>query len=162
MSYFFNGVNSALRPPANVDFGSRSNFTACAWVYVLPGGGSNIMNVWNAFDTNSFLILPSGVNGTATATFGDPFGIRQVTSASTMYAGIWYHIASTYLSVDLVGETFKYFINGVEDASATNGSYANLRAQGATQLGIGCPSSPGDQGYFTGYICHAQLYSTNL
>ncbi len=78
----------------------------------------------------------------------------SVTSAATIIAGIWYHIAGTY-----DGTTAKIYINGVQDSNTlSNSTYASTD-NADTNFTIGTRSLGSSSLFFNGQIDEVRLWN---
>lgn len=160
-SNYFNGSTDYLTIPDNDAFWIQGDFTFEAWVYQTSAKLVTIIGQLPISGTSSFvfrvqadgkvsffyeLVGGSGSNGTP--------------STSTVAINTWNHIVWTRS-----GTTFKYFINGVQDATTQTISGAFKNGTGSVTIGL---YNTGADTYMNGYISNARfvngtaLYSSNF
>ena len=149
-SGYFDGSGDYLSVASNTAFNmGTGDFTIECWVYTnstgnlyptfLAGGstwssGSSGHRFSNTGATNKFTFHLNG------ATPGDPF----LTSTNTFAHNSW-----NYYALTRSGNTWRMFINGVQEAS---GTYSGSFDQGVNGMTIGWSPWDAGNGYYLGYV----------
>lgn len=120
------------------------NFSAGAWVYVNSLGVSHPIFMHNSgaqstyttgisfhINTSNKLELIIQSKGTSSTSF--------TTGATSLTAGVWYHLAFSFENATLTG---KVFINGVQDASSAGSTALYLAAETDRRLSTGSLQAP--------------------
>ena len=149
-SNYFNGSTDYLTAPDNAAWAfGTGDFTVESWIYFTAGSVyQRVLSQQNNSGTGWIFRLENNdkfafyINGSAI-----------VTSTTTLTKSQWYHVA-----VSRSGSSLKLFINGVNEATATNSTnmadISEVLAIGAFSISSGVP--PVGE-YFNGYISNARV-----
>ena len=152
-SGYFGSSGDYLTAPANAAFQMGSgDFTIEAWIYPTATAGSSYSEIisygasgqfdgWHFYQAASTNVLSFGLN----------YAGLIVSSSAALTLNTWTHVAVTRS-----GTTFKLWINGVNDGTAT--SVLAQLTNGSDLLYVGTGSySQGSDRSFTGYISNTRV-----
>ena len=160
-SGYFDGSGDYLSVPDSDAFWIQGDFTFEAWVYQtsaklvtiigqlpISGNASFVFRIESSGKVSFFYQLTGGA------------GSNGAVSTSSVGYNVWNHIVWTRS-----GTTFKYFINGVQDATTQTISGTFQNGTGPVNIGL---YNTGADTYMNGYISDARfvngtaLYSSNF
>jgi len=158
-STYFDGTGDYLSIADNSAFQITGDFTVEAWVYQFSSKTVTVIGQWPSSATTSFIfrIENTGQLSIAYNISGETNGTL---STSRIVYNTWNHVVWTRS-----GTTFRYFINGIQDA--TTFSLSGAFADSAGSILVGLYNTTVDT-YFNGYISNARfvkgtaLYTANF
>jgi hypothetical protein len=160
-SGYFDGSGDYLSAPDSDAFWIQGDFTFEAWVYQVASKNVVVIAQWPISGTTSFIFR---IDATAKLSFAYQLsggsGTNGTASTSTITYNTWNHVVWTRS-----GTTFKYFINGVQDATTQTVSGVFNNGTGVVNIGL---YNTGVDSYFNGYITDTRfvngtaLYSSNF
>ncbi len=146
-------TSNYLTAPANAAFQMGSgDFTIEAWIFptatagssnseILSYGAPNEFDGWHLYQVSSTNVLSFGLN----------YAGLIVSSSAALTLNQWTHVAVTRS-----GTTFKLWINGVNDGTATSSTSQSTNASDKLYVGTGSYSQGADRS-FNGYISNARV-----
>jgi hypothetical protein len=150
-SNFFNGSNAYLTAPndTNWQIGSTSTYSVEAWVNVgSTSAQSALCGALNRWWLGSNFTDVSGASGKFCFAVFNGSSWQTISSATTVVAGTWYHVAATFNN-----GTTRLYINGVQEATTTG--VATNTATGT--LFVGAILNPGYSYGLTGYLSNIRI-----
>jgi hypothetical protein len=147
-SAYFDGAGDYLSIADNSVFRIVNDFTFEAWVYQTSPKLVTVIGQWPNPGTTSFIFR---IENTGRLSFAYNTSSESNGSASTsrIAYNTWNHVVWTRS-----GTTFKYFINGVQDATTVSLSGAFADSAGPVLIGLYNTSV---DTYFNGYISNARF-----
>ena len=142
-SFNFDGSGDQITSPDSDDWTFTGDFTMEAWIR--PNTTSSTMGIMSKWNNEQFTweVLSGGQVGFAWVPFGTC--CYFITTTASISANTWTHVAVTRQ-----GNTFRQFINGVQDSSGTQ---SGTPTNGSEVLRIGSVIVDGSvTRYFNGYI----------
>jgi hypothetical protein len=146
-------TSNYLTAPANAAFQMGSgDFTIEAWIFPTANAGSNGSEIISygasgQFDGWHFQQTAS----TNTLSFGLNYAGIIVSSSASLSLNTW-----TYVAITRSGTTFKLWINGVNDGTATSSTSQSTNGSDLLYVGTGSYSQGSDRS-FNGYISNARV-----
>ena len=148
-SVYFDGNGDYLRAPASRSFDfSTGDWTIELWVYF--NSVANTPHIWQ-YGANSSSRANLYLASSKLTVYS---GSIQVTGATTVATGQWYHVAVTYVASST---TTRLFLNGTQDGiNTTYSGYPKNAADIAFMVGYQAyAGAAGD--YFSGYISDLRI-----
>jgi hypothetical protein len=157
-SGYFDGSGDVLSAASNVAFAlGTGDFTVETFAYYTAQSNIDALAVANwdgvTWGSNKWSLHLDHTTARAKVTFwfhNYSSTVPLLTSSSTLAIGQWYHVA-----VSRSGNTFRLFINGVLDVSATNST--SLDGGTNSPIYVGGGGGGGGSQYFTGYLSSTRL-----
>ena len=162
-SAYFDGNGDYLQLPSSTNLSlGTDNFTLEVWVNrsgkdATLGKYPRIINASDTWNTNSSWALTAGQYDWGWDKFG--FHVyaqnanvsQMLQSQTTIQNGVWYHVAITRQ-----GSTFRMFVNGVLEATATWAGAMNTGTTNTARIG-GLALSGGNNDFLNGYLSNLRI-----
>jgi hypothetical protein len=149
-SALFDGTGDYLSIADSTDFNMGSgDFTVECWFYATDGGLSGAQAIMTTADTTDNQGFWMGTNGTNTYFLVGTSGSWSnfETGSATLYKNQWYHLALVRN-----GNSFKVYLNGVQDSSTTS-TVTLTNTNNLIRIGGRTVNSQ----YFNGYVADARV-----
>jgi len=157
-----NGIYQFIQTPTPFDFLGTPDqpYALSAWVKLPQTGASG--NIFHISSNNGgdgwcipFLTLTAGH---FVATGWDSSGMVSATDPDEATSGVWHQVISTWDATN----GLRLFVNGNLVASTPQADYAASGSSMYASLGLGNAGCSNDQGYLTGVVDDARIYSRAL
>src|SRR5579884_1326815 len=148
----FNGTTQYLQVPDSTSL-QLTTWTICLWVYVNSIGALQALIIKSVYSNARNYSLSILASGKIECGIGNGTSFFQLTSAITLSANKWYHIAFTFDGVS----AWKVYINGQLDNSQTVAVTPNLQAG---VLNIAANNGGGN--FFGGVMDDINIFNTVL
>ena len=157
----FNGSSSYISLPNNlVNSVSPQQFSVSFWfknnnlsayanpfsAYDWASGVNYGWNIWAGYGTSKLRFISYSSNGDI-----------DVSGATTLTQGVWYHAAVTYDN-----GTLKMYLNGSQDYSGTGFGNRTYLSNHKYFIGAATNGAGGTEGYFTGQMDQIRIFSKSL
>lgn len=147
-SGYFNGTTDYLSIADNAAFQITGDFTFEAWVYQTSSKLVTVIGQWPSPGPTSFIFRIEST-GQLSFAYNISGELNGTASTSSITYNTWNHVVWTRS-----GTTFKYFINGIQDATTVSLNGAFVNSAGPVLIGLYNTSV---NTYFNGYISNARF-----
>ncbi|MBZ0167426.1 MAG: hypothetical protein K8I00_11525, partial [Candidatus Omnitrophica bacterium] len=157
----FDGTDDFVKSAGFTELGTANQpYTIAAWINRDAGEtDGNIVHVANSSAGAGWCVSFLTLDSSRIQAHGWTGGLTEATGTTTLNAGEWYHVATTWDATN----GLKVYVNGVNEATTTQATYSASGASNFVFLGFyGTSCAGSESSYFAGKMDDARVYNRAL